>query len=37
MKVKVIMIGTPSEIKKKTKTNNLRDAFFALIAGEEYE
>ena len=30
---KVLLIGTPDEIKKKTKTTNLRDAFFALIGG----
>ncbi|MGM9882030.1 MAG: ABC transporter ATP-binding protein [Bacilli bacterium] len=29
-KGKVIICGTPSEIKKKTNTTNLRDAFFAL-------
>lgn len=29
----VISEGTPEEIKKKTKTTNLRDAFFALIGG----
>ena len=32
-KGQVIAFGTPSEIKKKTKTTNLRDAFFALIGG----
>lgn len=31
----VIKAGTPDEIKKATKTTNLRDAFFALIKGEE--
>lgn len=30
---KVIAIGTPDEILKKTKTTNLRDSFFALIGG----
>ncbi len=30
---KIIIIGSPEEIKKKTKTNNLRDAFFALTGG----
>ena len=34
---KVLLIGTPDEIKKKTKTTNLRDAFFALIGGVENE
>ena len=29
-KGKIIATGTPSEIKKKTNTNNLRDAFFPL-------
>ena len=29
----VIKTGTPEEIKKDTKTTNLRDAFFALIGG----
>ncbi len=32
-KGKVIITGTPDEIKKKTKTTNLRDSFFALIGG----
>ena len=32
-KGKVIKSGTPEEIKKATKTTNLRDAFFALIGG----
>ncbi len=32
-KGKVIKTGTPDEIKKDTKTTNLRDAFFALIGG----
>ena len=35
-KGKIIATGTPSEIKKKTNTNNLRDAFFAL-AGDSDE
>lgn len=30
---KIIATGTPNEIKKQTKTSNLRDAFFALIGG----
>ena len=30
---KVIKTGTPEEIKKDTKTTNLRDAFFTLIGG----
>ena len=30
---KVIVVGTPDEILKKTKTTNLRDSFFALIGG----
>ncbi len=29
--------GTPAEIKKKTKTTNLRDAFFSLIGGIQHE
>lgn len=32
-KGKVIIEGTPNEIKKKTNTSNLRDAFFKLIGG----
>jgi len=32
-KGKLIASGTPEEIKKKTKTTNLRDAFFNLIGG----
>ena len=28
------MIGTPEMIKEKTKTDNLRDAFFSLIEGD---
>ena len=36
-KGKIIMIGTPKEIEKKTKTDNLRDAFFALIEGDSNE
>ena len=35
-KGKIIATGTPSEIKKKTNTNNLRDAFFVL-AGDSNE
>ena len=34
---KVVIIGTPDEIRKKTKTTNLRDSFFALIGGEDSE
>jgi sodium transport system ATP-binding protein len=34
---KIIATGTPDDILKKTKTNNLRDAFFALIGGEKNE
>ena len=30
---KIIATGTPDEIKKKTKTTNLREAFFSLIGG----
>jgi len=33
----VIKEGTPDEIKKDTKTTNLRDAFFALIGGVDNE
>jgi len=36
-KGKVIEIGTPKEIKKKTKTTNLRDAFFKLTLGGQDE
>ncbi len=32
-KGKIVKIGTPEEIKKLTKTTNLRDAFFTLIGG----
>lgn len=32
-KGKVIQTGTPEEIKKLTKTTNLRDSFFTLIGG----
>lgn len=32
-KGEVIKTGTPEEIKKETKTTNLRDAFFAMIGG----
>lgn len=34
-KGKVITIGSPDEIKKKTKTTNLRDSFFVLIGGKD--
>ena len=36
-KGKIIAIGTPEEILKKTKTNNIRDAFFNLIGGSYNE
>lgn len=36
-KGKIIAVGTPSELKKKTKTGNLRNAFFALIGGVKSE
>ena len=36
-KGKVIKSGTPEEIKKATKTTNLRDAFFVLIGGVSNE
>ena len=32
-KGKIIMEGTPKEIKQKTKTTNLRDSFFKIIGG----
>ena len=35
-KGKIITTGTPEQIKKETKTTNLRDAFFTL-AGDEHE
>lgn len=34
-KGRIIATGTPDEIVKKSKTTNLRDAFFTLIGGEE--
>lgn len=34
---KVVATGTPNEIKKATKTTNLRDSFFALLGGDYYE
>ncbi len=34
---KIIATGTPEEIKKHTKTSNLREAFFALIGGNYEE
>lgn len=34
-KGKIIMSGTPNEIKKKTKTTNLRDSFFKIIGGND--
>ena len=33
----MIKTGTPEEIKKETKTTNLREAFFAMIGGVEDE
>ena len=33
----VVKEGTPDQIKKDTKTTNLRDAFFALIGGVDNE
>lgn len=36
-KGKVLEKNTPESIKKKTKTTNLRDAFFALIGGADNE
>jgi len=36
-KGKIIKEGTPKEIKKATKTTNLRDAFFALIGDDRDE
>ena len=36
-KGKVIAIGTPKEINKKTNTSNLRDAFFKLIEEDKNE
>lgn len=33
-KGKIIAIGTPKEIKKQTKTTNLRDSFFKIIGGQ---
>lgn len=33
----VIKKGTPAQIKKETKTTNLRDAFFQLLGGEKNE
>ena len=35
-KGKIIATGTPEQIKKETKTTNLRDAFFALV-GDTHE
>ena len=34
---KIITIGTPEEIRKKTNTSNLREAFFALTGGDNDE
>ena len=36
-KGKVVDRGTPEEIKNKTKTTNLRDAFFKIVGGTENE
>ena len=36
-KGKIIAIGTPKEIEEKTKTTNIRDAFFQLIKEKQYE
>lgn len=36
-KGKIIASGTPSELKKKTNTKNLREAFFALVGGVKSE
>ena len=36
-KGKVLSIGTPDKIRSKTKTTNLRDAFFALVGGADNE
>lgn len=35
-KGEIVKVGTPEEIKKETKTTNLRDSFFALV-GDVYE
>ena len=36
-KGKIIAIGTPSEVKQKTNTTNLREAFLSLIGGDNNE
>ena len=36
-KGEVIAVGTPKEIEEKTNTTNIRDAFFKLIGGSNYE
>ena len=36
-KGRVIAAGTPKEVLKQTKTDNLRDAFFALIGDDKNE
>lgn len=36
-KGKILIEGTPKEIKEKTKTTNLRESFFKLIGGLSYE
>ena len=36
-KGEVIAMGTPKEIEEKTNTTNIRDAFFKLIGGSNYE
>ena len=36
-KGKLLAVGTPDEIKSKTKTDNVRDAFFKLVGGADNE
>jgi len=36
-KGKLLAVGTPEEVKNKTKTTNIRDAFFALVGGADDE
>ena len=36
-KGKLLAVGTPEEIKSKTKTDNIRDAFFALVGDADNE
>ena len=33
----VVYKGTPDDVKKKTKTTNLRDAFFEVLNGDKNE